>query len=173
MALAQATVHLTQAETPDELKEAIEGRLRALANAHALLAQSRWAGADLRQLTLEELSPYCQQDNSRAHIEGPTLMLEQGPAQALALALHELASNAAKYGALSTPKGRVAVEWRLQSASRLFVRWSETGGPAVAPPTRQGFGTRVIERVICSQHNGELRFDWRPQGVVCEIALQI
>jgi PAS domain S-box-containing protein len=173
LALAQATVHLTQADTTHELKAAIEGRLRALANAHALLAQSRWAGADLRQLALEELSPYCQQDGSRAHIKGPHLMLEQGPAQALALALHELASNAAKYGALSTPSGRIAIEWRLQAAARLFIRWSETGGPTVAAPTRHGFGTRVMERVICNQHNGELRYDWRPQGVVCEIVLQI
>jgi two-component sensor histidine kinase len=124
-------------------------------------------------LALEELSPYCQQDGSRAHIEGPQLMLEQGPAQAVALTLHELASNAAKYGALSTPSGRIAIEWRLQSAARLFVRWSEAGGPTVTAPTRQGFGTRVMERVICSQHNGELRYDWRPQGVVCEIVLQI
>ena len=133
LALAQATVHLTNGETAAELKIAIEGRLRALANAHTLLAQSRWAGADLRNLALEELSPYCAkddgQDESRARIEGPSLMLEQQPAQAIALALHELTTNAAKYGALTIPSGGIALTWRLQSVNRLVVRWVETGGP--------------------------------------------
>ncbi len=117
--------------------------------------------------------PYCQQDDSRTQINGPSIMLEQAPAQAVALTLHELASNAAKYGALSSPSGRIELQWRLQSASRLAVRWMESGGPAVKPPTRQGFGTRVMERVICHQLNGELRFEWREQGVSCEIILQI
>src|ERR1700726_4561651 len=109
LALAQGTVHLTNGETAAELKSAIEGRLRALANAHTLLAQSRWAGADLRNLAFEELSPYCAEDDdgSRARIEGPSLMLEQQPAQAIALALHELTTNAVKYGALSIPSGRI------------------------------------------------------------------
>src|SRR5262249_5503102 len=111
LALAQATVHLSQGETPDALKAAIEGRLRALAHAHALLARSRWAGADLHALVTEELSPYCHDDPDRALTEGPSLMLEQQAAQAMAVAVHELTTNAVKYGALSTPKGRVSVEW--------------------------------------------------------------
>jgi PAS domain S-box-containing protein len=176
LALAQATVHLTNGETAAELKKAIEGRLRALANAHTLLAQSRWAGADLRHLALEELSPYCTDDNgqdgSRARIEGPSLMLEQQPAQAIALALHELTTNAVKYGALSIPSGRIAVSWRLQSGNRLFVRWSETGGPQVTPPARRGFGTKVMTR-ICEQLNGELNFDWRADGLICDIVIDI
>jgi two-component sensor histidine kinase len=176
LALAQATVHLTNGETAAELKTAIEGRLRALANAHTLLAQSRWAGADLRNLALEELSPYCAEDDgkddSRARIEGPSLMLEQQPAQAIALALHELTTNAVKYGALSIPSGRIALVWRLLSVNRLSVRWVETGGPAVTPPTRQGFGTRVMTR-ICEQLNGELKFDWRADGLICDIAIDI
>ena len=173
LALAQATVHLTNGEPAAELKSAIEGRLRALANAHTLLAQSRWAGADLRNLALEELSPYCaaDDDGSRARIEGPSLMLEQQPAQAIALALHELTTNAVKYGALSIPSGRIALTWRLQSGRRLFVRWVETGGPQVTPPQRKGFGTRVMTR-ICEQLNGELVFDWRPDGLICDIAIE-
>ncbi len=170
LALAQAAVHLTNGETADELKKAIEGRLRALANAHTLLAQSRWAGADLRHLVLEELSPYCAQDDSRARIEGPDLMLEQQPAQAIALALHELTTNAVKYGALSIPSGRIALTWRRQSGNRLFVRWVETGGPPVTPPLRKGFGTRVMTR-ICEQLNGELKFDWRADGLICDIVI--
>ena len=176
LALAQATVHLTNGETAAELKTAIEGRLRALANAHTLLAQSRWAGADLRNLALGELSPYCAaddgKDDSRARIEGPSLMLEQQPAQAIALALHELTTNAVKYGALSVPSGRIALTWRLQSVNRLLVRWIETGGPPVTPPVHKGFGTRVMTR-ICEQLNGELKFDWRADGLICDIAIDI
>jgi PAS domain S-box-containing protein len=174
LALAQATVHLTNGETAAELKSAIEGRLRALANAHTLLAQSRWAGADLRNLALEELSPYCAEDDdgSRARIEGPSLRLEQQPAQAIALALHELTTNAVKYGALSIPSGRIALTWRRQSGNRLFVRWVETGGPAVTPPLRKGFGTRVMTR-ICEQLNGELKFDWCADGLICDIVIDI
>jgi PAS domain S-box-containing protein len=174
LALAQATVHLTNGETAAELKSAIEGRLRALANAHTLLAQSRWAGADLRNLALEELSPYCAEDDdgSRARIDGPSLMLEQQQAQAIALALHELTTNAVKYGALSIPSGRIALTWRQQSINRLAVRWVETGGPPVTPPTRQGFGTRVMKR-ICEQLNGDLKFDWRADGLICDIVIDI
>jgi PAS domain S-box-containing protein len=172
LALAQATVHLAEAGSTAELKAAIEGRLSALANAHALLAQSRWAGADLRHLALEELSPYCQEDESRTQIDGPSLMLDQEPAQALALALHELTTNAVKYGALSAPSGRLHIEWRLRSGNRLHLRWVETGGPPVKPPSRRGFGTRALHR-ICDQLNGELKFDWRETGLVCDIAVDI
>jgi PAS domain S-box-containing protein len=171
LALAQATVHLTHADTPEELKAAIEGRLQALAKAHTLLAQSRWAGADLRAMVVDELSPYIKDGDARAEIDGRSLMLDPEPAQAIAMALHELATNAAKYGALSVPEGRVRVEWRLGLARRLTLRWVETGGPPVSEPSRRGFGTRVMERMICGQCNGEIDFDWREEGAVCEITL--
>ncbi len=171
LALAQATVHLTQGETVDELKEVIEGRLQALAKAHALLAQSRWAGADLRTMVVEELAPYMENGKARAEIIGAGLMLNPDPAQAIAMAVHELTTNAVKYGALSVPGGRVKIEWRLCPGNSLTIRWAEQGGPPVSPPSRQGFGTRVMERMICGQCNGELDFDWREEGLVCEIAV--
>jgi two-component system, chemotaxis family, CheB/CheR fusion protein len=171
LALAQATVHLTHGETPSELKAAIEGRLRALAHAHTLLARSRWAGADLRDLVVEELSPYLRNDDPRALIDGERLILEQNAAQSMAVALHELATNAVKYGALSVPEGRIRVEWRCPARGRLLFRWTETGGPRVGPPKRQGFGTRVMERMINGQLNGDMRFEWRDEGIVCEISL--
>ncbi len=152
----------------DELKQTIEGRVRALA--HGLLARSRWAGADLRLLAAEELSPYCQDGESRARIEGPNLMLDQVAAQAMAVALHELTTNAVKYGALSIPTGRV-VEWSCRPLRRLLFRWAEIAGPRVRRPRRQGFGTRMIERMLEGQLNGELKFDWREEGIVCEIAI--
>jgi two-component sensor histidine kinase len=172
LALAQATVHLSQGDTVDELKEVIEGRLQALAKAHTLLAQSRWAGADLRTMVMEELSPYMENGRARAEIIGPSLMLNADPAQAIAMAVHELTTNAVKYGALSVPGGRVNIEWRLRPGNRLTLRWAEQGGPPVSsPPSRQGFGTRVMERMVCGQCNGELDFDWRVGGVVCEITV--
>jgi PAS domain S-box-containing protein len=171
LALVQATVHLTQADTPGALKTAIEGRLHALANAHALLAQSRWAGADLRSLVADELSPYCEEGRQRARIKGPDLALEPETAQSIAIAVHELTTNAVKYGALSAPAGRVQVEWSRSAEGQVALRWEETGGPSVEPPARQGFGTRVIERMIRSQLKGEVRFDWRSEGLVCEIAV--
>jgi two-component system CheB/CheR fusion protein len=171
LALVQATVHLTQGDTPGALKTAIEGRLQALANAHALLAQSRWASADLRSLVAEELSPYCQERGLRVRINGPNLALEPESAQSIAIAVHELTTNAVKYGALSAPAGLVQVEWSRSVDGQVALRWEETGGPSVKPPARQGFGTRVIERMIRNQLKGEVRFDWRSEGLVCEIAV--
>jgi two-component sensor histidine kinase len=125
----------------------------------------------LRTMVVDELSPYLENGRARAEIDGPSLMLDPDPAQAIAMAVHELATNAVKYGALSVPGGRVKVDWRLRPGSRLTIRWSERGGPPVSPPSRQGFGTRVMERMVCGQCNGELEFDWRPDGVVCEITV--
>jgi PAS domain S-box-containing protein len=171
LALAQATVHLSNADTPGELKTAIDGRLQALAKAHTLLAQSRWAGADLGKMVVGELSPYIQDGEERAEFDGPRLMLDPDPAQSIAMALHELTTNAVKYGALSVPSGRVKIEWRTLAPNRLKLRWIESGGPPVVEPTRRGFGTRVMERMICGQCNGEIDFNWRQEGVICEIVV--
>jgi two-component sensor histidine kinase len=89
--------------------------------------------------------------------------------QSIAIAVHELTTNAVKYGALSVPTGHVQVEWSRSADRQVALRWAEAGGPAVTPPVRQGFGTRVIERMIRSQLKGEVRFDWRSEGLLCEI----
>jgi len=169
LALVLAAVRLTEADTAEELKVAIEGRLAALSNAHALLTQSRWEGADLRELISEELSPYCRQGDQRAQIAGTNVALEPTAAQSIAIVLHELATNAVKYGALSVPTGHVHVKWWHPPEGGLVVRWAETGGPAVAPPTRRGFGTNVTNRLVRGQLRGEVRFHWRAEGLVCEI----
>jgi len=171
LAVVQATVRLTEAETVEELKEAIHGRIQALGHAHALLAQSRWSGAELEQLVEDELAPYRCGLAPRARIRGPNLVLDPKAAQSMAMALHELTTNAAKYGALSTPAGEVRIEWRHGPHGRLAFRWAEAGGPAVKPPRRKGFGTSVIVGMIRDQLDGEVRFEWGKEGLVCEVDL--
>jgi PAS domain S-box-containing protein len=170
LATVQATAHLTQADTVEAFKQALRGRIQALANAHALFAQSRWTGADLRTLAVQELSPYCQGEQGRARIEGSAILLDPGTAQMVGVCLHELATNAAKYGALSRPQGHVRIAWSRTSVGRVVLSWTETGGPPVSPPARQGFGTRVMKNMIEVQLKGEMRFEWRQEGLVCELS---
>ena len=170
LATVLATVRLSHSDTPHDLKEVIEGRIDALAKVHELFVQSRWTGAELHSLVAQELLPYRGETEGRVRIDGPPIMLEPNMAQAVAISLHELATNAAKYGSLSAADGRVEIAWSHTSDGRLSLRWIESGGPTVTPPTHRGFGTRVMENII-AQLKGEVRFDWRDQGLGCEIAL--
>jgi PAS domain S-box-containing protein len=171
LAIVQAAVHLSQSDTPQGLKSAIEGRIQALANVHSLFAQSRWIGAELSTIATQELAPYLQGAVSRARIEGPQVLLEPGTAQAIAVVLHELATNAAKYGALSGVEGQVTLDWSQAADGLLTLHWTEKGGQPVKAPARHGFGGRVIERMIGGL-KGKAHFDWRPEGIVCEIIIQ-
>jgi len=170
LATVQAVVQLTRAENIAEFKKAIEGRIQALANVHRLFVESRWAGAELHELISQELAPYRRGDGGRISIEGPKLLLEPYAAQTVAVVCHELATNAAKYGALSVSDGRIIVAWTSTSDGRLVLRWNETGGPPVTTPTREGFGTRVMGKMV-QQSKGDVRFDWRPGGLACEVAM--
>jgi PAS domain S-box-containing protein len=168
LATVQATINLSQSDTLEGLKHAIEGRIRALSNVHSLFVETRWIGAELSTIATQELAPYSE---TGVRIDGPQVLLEPNAAQAIAVTLHELATNAAKYGALSAANGKVDLKWSHEPNGRLNLRWIETGGPAVQTPTRKGFGGRIIERII-AQLKGETRFDWRAEGLVCEITLQ-
>jgi PAS domain S-box-containing protein len=170
LATVQAAVHLSQSETPEGLKHAIEGRIQALANVHSLFVKSRWIGAELSTVAKQELTPYIQENEARVRIEGPQVLLEPNSAQAVAVTLHELATNAAKYGALSATGGQIELTWSHTDGS-LILLWTETGGPPVKTPAREGFGGRVIKGMI-EQLKGRARFDWRPEGLVCEITLK-
>jgi two-component system, chemotaxis family, CheB/CheR fusion protein len=172
LATVQATVHLTQAETIAEFKNAIEGRIQALANVHSLFVESHWTGAELRDLIAKELAPYRKGDGTRLAVEGPSLVLEPSTAQIIAVLFHELATNAVKYGALSVSGGRIGISWGPPEIGRLVLRWTETGGPAVSPTTRKGFGTRVMTSMI-HQAKGQIRFDWHSTGLACEIKIPI
>jgi PAS domain S-box-containing protein len=171
LATVQATVRLSQSDTPEGLKKAIEGRIQALSNVHRLFVESRWTGAELGSLVKQELAAYCQEGETRARIDGPNLLLEPNRAQTVAVTLHELATNAAKYGALSVPKGHVHVQWSRVADGRLILSWTETGGPPVTAPSRRGFGTRVMDGMIRGHLNGEARFDWHAEGLAFEFIM--
>jgi PAS domain S-box-containing protein len=169
LALVQSIVRLTRSDTVKSYIAAVDGRIGALARAHTLLAQSRWQGADLGRLVEEELAPYrAAGDDARIAASGPDVSLEPRTAQTLALALHELSTNAAKYGALSVASGRVGLNWELQPDS-LVLHWSESGGPAAKPPPTPGFGIRVISTSIERQLEGKADFDWQPAGLNCSL----
>jgi len=172
LANVQATVNLSQSDSPDGLKKAIEGRIQALANVHSLFAESRWVGAELSAIVSQELAPYSASGESRICISGPRVLLGPDAAQAIAVVLHELATNAAKYGALSVLDGRIDLKWSLESDGRLRLRWSEIGGPVVQAPTRKGFGGRIIENVI-AQLKGKTSLEWRREGLNCDITLPV
>jgi PAS domain S-box-containing protein len=172
LATVQATVRLSHSNTSDDLKNLIEGRINALAKVHTLFVQSRWTGADLHTLVTQELLPYRGESEARVRIDGPAIILEPNTAQTVAIALHELATNAAKYGSLSIADGHVEIAWSDTADGRLSLRWTESSGPAVTLPTHYGFGTRILENII-GQLGGQVRFDWRDQGLVCGIAVPL
>jgi PAS domain S-box-containing protein len=170
LALVQSIVRLTRADTIKSYIAAVDGRIGALSRAHTLLAQNRWQGADLARLVDEELAPYRTDDVEKLMATGPGVSLEPRTAQTLALALHELSTNAAKYGALSVISGQVNVTWELQP-DHLVLHWTESGGPTTQPPASPGFGIRVISASIERQLEGEAAFHWRPEGLRCSLCV--
>ena len=172
LSIVQAAIHLSNSDTPEGMKKIIEGRILALANVHSLFAKSRWIGADLSTIATQELAPYVGMKQKRVHIDGPPVLLEPDAAQAIAVTLHELSTNAAKYGSLSVASGQVHLKWSHETDGRFRLSWTETGGPKVQVPTRKGFGGRIIEQTI-GQRSGKTKFDWRAEGLVCEIALKV
>jgi PAS domain S-box-containing protein len=170
LALVQSIVRLTRASEIATYTAAVEGRIRALSRAHTILSLSRWQGADMRGLVEEELAPYRTGETVKAEASGPNVLLQPAAAQSLALALHELVTNAAKYGALSSMAGRVNLTWEL-NPGHLVLRWTETGGPATQPPSTPGFGTRIITASVEGQLAGAAKFDWRPEGLQCTLSV--
>lgn len=171
LAVVQALVRLTPADDPGKFAAAVESRISALARAHTLLANSRWTGVGLRELLEQEFAPYLADPRDGSHrvaLDGPPVIVLPDAAQPISMMAHELATNAAKYGALSVAGGRLQVSWILNSRSRrLEVTWLEQGGPAIAAaPARQGFGTTLLH-TSARQLGGEVAFDWMPGGLQC------
>ncbi|MCR0983735.1 PAS domain-containing sensor histidine kinase [Roseomonas populi] len=174
LSVVQAALRLTRAPDLPTYARAIEGRVAALARAQTLLADRQWSGADLLTLLRGELDGFLDRDGGgpQAEVDGPPVSLPAGAAQPLAMAIHELATNAVKYGALSAPEGRVEVNWTVEGGlpDRLRLRWTERGGPALKKsPERRGFGTRVLDGTVRGQLGGTLSLGWRPSGLVCEL----
>ncbi|MGF6433285.1 sensor histidine kinase [Bradyrhizobium elkanii] len=171
LANVNAMVNLSRADTVDELKQSVQGRIQALANVHSLFAATRWIGAELTPILKQEFAPYSAEVDNRVRMSGPQVLLEPDLAQAVAIVIHELATNAAKYGALSTNHGCIDVTWS-DADRKLQLVWAETNGPRVVPPSRAGFGSKIIQ-VMAAERTGTASFDWRPEGMVCRIILPL
>ncbi|MET3309081.1 two-component sensor histidine kinase [Bradyrhizobium japonicum] len=170
LALAQSIVRLTRADEVKAYVNAVEGRINALARVHTILSLSSWQGAELSKLIDEELAPYSL--GGQIKLAGPEVQLLPATAQTLALALHELFTNSAKYGALSTRSGRLMIGWQVEE-DHLTLIWEESGGPLVRTPKSRGFGTRSLLASVESQLGGKAQFDWRAEGLLCRLEVPL
>lgn len=170
VAVVQSVLRLTRANNIKDFIAAVDGRIRALSNAHKLLAGSRWEGTDLRKLVDEEFAAYQTESEEKVSVRGPAVLLAPAMAQTIALALHELVTNAVKYGALSHENGRVNLVWELQPDTIEF-DWVESGGPKVKPPKNRGYGTRIFSGGIEQQLGGVVDFQWHPEGLRCKLSI--
>ncbi|WP_082528555.1 HWE histidine kinase domain-containing protein [Methylobacterium sp. Leaf466] len=174
-----ATQSLRRLDGPEAsaAREAFEARLLALARVHDVLTRENWDGAELRAVVADAIAPLHAGDGQRARfvVDGPTLRLPPRLALSIAMALHELGTNAVKYGALSNEQGTVSITWTVDRhpETRLNLRWAESGGPPVAPPTRTGFGSRLIERSLARELAGDVQLTFAQGGVVCSIVVPI
>lgn len=178
MALVQSVVALTSrnASSVESYKRSLQGRLGAIAETQSLLMESNWSSLTLIEQLLSELGPYRNAEGTNVALDGPTIAFDPKAGLSVGLVFHELATNAAKYGALSVPTGRVEVKWRIEDGEgghRLVLKWREVGGPTVSPPTRRGFGSTLIERTLSQSLGGAVEMDYRREGVVCRIELPL
>ncbi len=170
MVNALANQTLRRAANVQDGLAAFSARLIALGQAHDILTQTSWTSAPIAAIVDNALKTHRPDDETRIAIAGPDLRLNARQSLALALGIHELATNAAKYGALSNDTGKVTVDWSLETSGgerHLTFVWSETGGPAVTPPASRGFGSRLIEQAMAAEFGGAVVMDWRAEGLVC------
>lgn len=161
---------------PDEALKRIQSRLQALSKTHDLLNETSWDGATLRDVFKAELKPYQDADRRRVLLEGVPVELEPKRAVALGLIVHELATNAAKYGALSRPDGRIEIRWEVSDyggAPQVNLTWQERGGPPVSKPRDNGFGSRLIERSVRGDLGGDAEAEWSPDGLVWRLSFPL
>jgi PAS domain S-box-containing protein len=168
---------LRGAKVDTKVRSVLAQRLRAVSEAHDVLVDQNWAGADLMAIVAGALDPFMGPYAGRLAVGGPDIRLAPNQAVAVSLALHELATNAVKYGALSTAAGRIRVEWNLAQNGRgerqMNLLWVEEGGPAVQPPDHRGFGARLLDRLFEQETNGEAKIDFAPEGLRCSMSLSL
>jgi PAS domain S-box-containing protein len=169
LAVVQALVSLTRAPTKEAFVTAVRGRVAALARAHSLLSRNRWQGADLTQVVTDETAAY--QRPGQVRLGGPAISLAPDAVQPISLLIHELATNAVKYGGLSTEAGLVRVDWRILPDGQLLLTWTESGGPPVVEPGARGFGSTLVSEVTTRQLGGQVTIDWRPTGLSFSVVL--
>ena len=167
LAIVQAIAWQSFRGAPPTSREAFEGRLAALSAAHDVLTRQNWESAGIGQIIAVATAPHHANDG-RLTAEGPFVDLEPKTAVAVGLAIHELATNAVKHGALSRREGQVEIRWAADDGI-LRLTWSETGGPPVVPPTQRGFGVRMLEQGLAEELRGSVRIDYRPEGLVCAV----
>jgi two-component sensor histidine kinase/PAS domain-containing protein len=176
LAVVAGLLRVTTADSHEEYVEVLEARVHALAGTMALLGRHRWKGAVVGELLRHELEPFGLGDGagtSPVTLEGPEVMVGPEMAQPLSMALHELATNAAKYGALSTATGRLEVRWSVVG-QEVVMRWIETGGPPLeGAPARESFGSQIITRSFEGALGGTIRREWNPEGLSCEIRFPV
>jgi two-component sensor histidine kinase len=173
---ALATQTVRHAREPREFLDAFSQRLRALGLAHGLLSEYEWRGIGIRDLARLELSPFDDAESPRISMSGPDALLTPDQTLGLALILHELASNALKYGALSVSAGKVAVSWTVRATTgdkQLELEWIESGGPKVSPPTHHGFGSILIRRSLAKVISSEVTHEFPPDGVRAHISMPL
>ncbi|MCJ2019495.1 GAF domain-containing protein [Methylobacterium sp. E-065] len=176
MVQAIATQTMRNAVDLDAAQNTLSARLIALGRAHDMLLDQTGASADLAEVLREALAIHDDAQVGRLQLEGPAVKVGSKAALSLALVIHELATNAVKYGALSTADGYVQVRWSIEPTdmrATLHLRWSEHGGPPVTPPQRRGFGSRLIERGLAGSIGGEVALSYPPEGVVCEVSAKL
>jgi two-component sensor histidine kinase len=180
LAVIQAVARQTAASSPsvETFVERFSARLKALADAHDLLVHHSWHSASLEDLVRTQLAVHAELIGNRITVSGEALLLNPEAAQHFALALHELATNAAKYGALSSPTGTVAIAWSQQSTApdgtaRVTFVWRERGGPPVSPPSSRGFGRVMIERIVPRALDGEADLAFEPEGLVWTLSIPL
>lgn len=170
MTVVSSLLRMTKADSAEQLVEVMEGRVRALGQTMTLLGKGRWKGAELEAILRNELRPFALSasgDGFAIDLEGPNVRIDVEAAQPLSMALHELATNAGKYGALSVPGGSLKVSWHVAD-TKVHLRWEERGGPGLdGPPTQPGFGSKLIHMLFEGQLGGEIEKDWSPTGLVC------
>jgi two-component sensor histidine kinase/DNA-binding response OmpR family regulator len=172
LAVVQAIIRLTRAESQSAYMAAVEGRIGALSRTHALLSQSRWEGADLASIAEQEMAPYRSHGQDRVRTHGSNILLPPAIAQTIGLALHELATNAVKHGALSVMAGSIDLTWQPRS-DRLELHWTENGGPPTKQPQALGYGVRTITAAVERQLEGKAQFEWSPEGLRCRLSLPL
>jgi len=169
LAILQSVAVQTFRSASKAEREKFEGRLGALAEAHNLLSMEKWQGSELQDVVSRVLQPYLLNNPERIRMSGPRVPLSPRLAVVLSMLLHEMATNAAKYGALSNDAGTVALDWDVVTANagpKLRLVWTEAGGPPVVAPVQRGFGSQLIERSARDQLGGEATVDFLPRGVV-------